>query len=64
MENYQIKILKYLDGSYLKNTFNSDIELSEMSHRILNGHNENEVLFVQKNSKKLGFFEKFFQLFS
>ena len=27
-------------------------------------YNENEVLFIQKNPKKLAFFEKFFQLFS
>ena len=40
------------------------IDLPEMSHMILNGHNENEVSFLPKNSKKLGFFEKFFQLFS
>ena len=35
-----------------------------MTHRILNGYNENEVTFLPKNPKKLGFFEKFFQLFS
>ena len=64
LENYQIKIIKYLDGSYVKNFINTDIELSEKSHKILNGHNQNEVLFVPKNSKKLAFFEKFFQLFS
>ena len=64
LENYQIKIIKYLDGNYVKNFFSKDIELSEMSHRILNGCNDNEVLFIQKNPKKLAFFEKFFQLFS
>ena len=64
LENYQIKIIKYLDGSYVKNFINTDIELSEKSHRILNSHNQNEVLFVPKNIKKLAFFEKFFQLFS
>ena len=64
LENYQIKVIKYIDGSYVKNFFSKDVELAEMSHRILNGHNENEVSFVSKNSKKLTFFEKFFQLFS
>ena len=62
--NYQIKIIKYLDGDYVKNFFSKDIELSEMSHRIINGYNENEVIFIQKNPKKLAFFEKFFQLFN
>ena len=64
LENYQIKISKYLDGSYVKKNFKNDIELSEMSYRILCGHNQNEVMFVTKNTKKLAFFEKFFQLFS
>ena len=64
LENYQIKIRKYIDGIYIKTYFDNDMELSEMCHRILSGCNENEVRFVSKNSKKLGFFEKFFQLFS
>ena len=64
LENYQIKISKYLDGSYVKKNFKNDIELLEMSYRVLCGHNQNEVIFVPKNTKKLAFFEKFFQLFS
>jgi len=64
LQNYQIKITRYIDGNYVKNTFNNDIELSEMTHKILTGHNENEVTFTPINTKKLGFFEKFFQLFS
>ena len=64
LENYQIKIIKFLDGNYIKNFFGKDNDLSEMSHKILNGSNENEVSFVVKNPKKSGFFEKFFQLFS
>ena len=64
LENYQIKVSKYLDGSYVKKNFKNDIELSEMSYRISCGHNQNEVMFVPKNTKKKAFFEKFFQLFS
>ena len=64
LQNYQIKIIRYIDGSYVKNTFNNDIELSEMTYKILTGYNENEVTFMPINTKKLGFFEKFFQLFS
>ena len=44
----------------LKISFGNDMELSEMTHKIFNGYNQNEVTFVQKNTKKLGFFEKFF----
>tara|TARA_B100000674_G_scaffold158127_1_gene126257 strand:+ start:820 stop:1521 length:702 start_codon:yes stop_codon:yes gene_type:complete len=64
LENYQIKITKFLDGSYVKANFSKDIELAEMSYKILSGYNQNEVIFVPKNTKKLAFFEKFFQLFS
>ena len=64
LENYQIKIIRYLDGSYIKNIFDDDLELSEMTHKVLSGHNENEVTFMPKSIKKMGFFEKFFQLFS
>ena len=64
LQNYQINIIKLLDGNYVKNFFNKDIEISKMAFDILNGCNVNEVIVVQKNTKKLGFFEKFFQLFS
>ena len=64
LENYQIKIIKYLDGKYVKNFISTDLELAKKSHKILNGYNQNEVLFVPKNLRKLAFFEKFFQLFS
>ena len=64
LENYQIKITKFLDGSYVKANFSKDIEIAEMSYKILCGYNQNEVIFVPKSTKKLAFFEKFFQLFS
>ena len=64
LENYQIKISKYLDGNYVKTYFTNEMKLTEMSYRILCGCNQNEVIFVPKSTKKLAFFEKFFQLFS
>jgi hypothetical protein len=64
LENYQIKVTKYLDATYVKSNFNEEKELVEMSYRVLSGHNQNEVMFVPKSTKKLAFFEKFFQLFS
>ena len=64
LQNYQINIIKFIDGNYVKNFFNKDIEITEMAFDILNGCNVNEVMVIQKNPKKLGFFEKFFQLFS
>ncbi len=64
LESYQIRVIRYIDGNYLKNIFDNDLELPEMTHKILSGYNENEVMFMPKIPKKLGFFEKFFQLFS
>ena len=65
LENYQIKVIKYLDGRYLRNFLqNGNIDIAEMAHKILDGYNENEVMIVAKNPKKHDFFEKFFQLFS
>ena len=64
LQNYQIDIIKFLDENYVKNFFDKDIEISKMAFDILNGCNVNEVMVIQKNTKKLGFFEKFFQLFS
>ena len=63
LENYQINITKYVDENYIKSFFNNNIEISKMTFDILNGCNENEVMVIQKNTKKLGFFEKFFNLF-
>ena len=65
LEKYQIKVSKYLDYSYIQNFFEDrDLKISEMAYKVQNGVNENEVSVIPKNFKKLGFFEKFFQLFS
>ena len=65
LENYQININKCLDKNYIQNFFiDKNIEITEMAHNIINGINGNEVKVVPKNTKKTGFFEKFFQLLS
>ena len=65
MENYHIKINRYLDGTYIKEHFvNKDLDFGSMIFQILEGQNDNEVNLLEKNTKKQGFFEKFFQLFS
>ena len=65
LKRYQIKIIRYLDGNYIKNFFQNDnTELSAMVYKIHNGINNNEVKLVNKNLKKLSFFEKFFQFFN
>ena len=64
LEKFQIKVIKYLDGNYIKNYFQSEeIEFSEMISKIKDGCNQNEIKLVPKNKIKSGFFERFFQLF-
>ena len=64
LQKFQIKIICYMDGDYVKN-FKSleNTELSEKAHKLYNGLNCNEVIVVPKNQEKKGFFERFFQLF-
>lgn len=65
LKKYQIQVINYFDKEYLKNFFKDEhLEISHMANKILNGINNNEVLLTSKNTKKLGFFEKFFQFFS
>ena len=63
--NFQIKSRNYLNQNYLQSLFKDQkISLSEMAYKSQKGYNTNEVSIIPKNLKKLGFFEKFFQLFS
>ena len=65
LKKYQIQVINYFDKEYLKDFFKDEqLEISYMANKTLNGINDNEVLLTSKNTKKLGFFEKFFQLFS
>ena len=65
LKKYQIQVINYFDKEYLKDFFkDEELEVSQMANKMLNGINNNEVLLTSKNTKKLGFFEKFFQLFS
>tara|TARA_B100001057_G_C22778638_1_gene922701 strand:+ start:437 stop:1141 length:705 start_codon:yes stop_codon:yes gene_type:complete len=65
LEKYQIKITEYLDREYIEIFFkDEEMKLCEMAYKIENGYNENEVKLIPKNTKNIGFFEKFFQLFS
>ena len=65
LQNYQIKISKFIDGKYVKDYFkDNELELSLATHKLINGFNNNEVIIVPKNTKNQGFFEKFFNVFS
>ena len=65
LEKYQIKIDRLFEKKYIKNLFEGEnLDLSLLAFKIQSGHNQNEINLVPKSQKKLGFFEKFFQLFS
>ena len=65
LQNYQIKISKFIDGKYVKNYFkDGELELSLATHKLINGFNNSEVVIVPKNIDKQGFFVKFFNVFS
>ena len=64
LENYHIKINRYLDGTYIREHFkDKNLDFSNMIFKILEGQNVNEINLLEKRTKKQGFFEKFFQLF-
>ena len=65
LKKYQIQVNDFLDKGYVKDFFlNKQLDISQMAHNLKNGMNKNEIQITSKSSKKLGFFEKFFQLFS
>ena len=65
LEKYQIKIDRLFEKKYIKNLFEGELlDESIIAFKVQNGYNQNEIVLVPKSSKKIGFFEKFFQLFS
>ena len=65
LKKYQIQVNNFLDKGYVKDFFfDKQLDISQMAHNLRNGMNKNEIQITSKSSKKLGFFEKFFQLFS
>ena len=65
LDKYHIQINRFLNTTYINNLFmDKEIETEHKISKVLSGYNENEVNLVLKNPNKMGFFEKFFQLFS
>ena len=65
LKKYQIRVNNFLDKGYVKDFFlDKQLDISQMAYKLKNGMNKNEIQITSKSSKKLGFFEKFFQLFS
>jgi len=65
LRKYQISLERMLSLDYLNSFFDEKNEnLYLTAQKILDGFNENEVFIADKNSKKLGLFEKFFNFFN
>ena len=65
LKKYQIQVNSLLDKGYVKDFFlDKQLDISQMAHKLKNGMNKKEVQITSKYPKKIGFFEKFFQLFS
>ena len=64
LKKYQIQVNNFLDKGYVKDFFlDKQLDISQMAYDLKNGMNKNEIQITSKSTKKLGFFEKFFQLF-
>ena len=65
VSKYQISINRLISMKYLETLFsNEDIDLNEMTKKVIDGHNPNEVVLTTKKSENMTFFEKFFHFFS
>tara|TARA_B100001057_G_scaffold178316_1_gene179114 strand:- start:126 stop:827 length:702 start_codon:yes stop_codon:yes gene_type:complete len=65
LRKYQISLDRILSLAYLNSFLDKKNEnLYLTAQKILDGFNENEVYIADKNSKKLGFFERFFNFFN
>ena len=65
LKKYQIQVNNFLDKGYVKDfSLDKQSDISLMAHKLKNGMNKKEVQITSKYAKKIGFFEKFFQLFS
>ena len=65
LKRYQISLNRIISADYIKDFFQSDKEdIFNLSMKIIDGCNENEISLVNKNTQNKGFFEKFFNFFS
>ena len=65
LKKYHISLGEILSAQYISEFSNEEkTDLFIMAKKILEGHNPNEVLMVNKTYQNRGFFEKFFNFFS
>ncbi len=65
LKNYHISINRVISAKYVHDFFpQNERNLLRNTKDLIDGCNENEIQFVNKPPKYIGFFEKFFKLFS
>ena len=65
LKKYHISISKIVNAEYVRNFLKNDQKnIFLMTKKVIEGHNPNEVLLVEKTIKNQGFFEKFFNFFN
>ena len=65
LKKFQISVNNILSANYIdKFAHHENSNFFEITSKIIDGHNKNEVRLVNKTSKNKGFFEKFFDLFN
>ena len=65
LKKYQIFINLIQSAEYLRKfPCNDRKNIFEVAFKLMNGHNNNEILLKKKTLKNKGFFEKFFDFFS
>ena len=65
LKNYQISLIQVLSADHIReHSLKNEDDIFFGAHKILNGYNKNEVIFVEKKGKNKGFFEKFFHFFN
>ena len=65
LKKYQISLGKVVSANYVREFLSNDQDdIFLMTKEILNGHNPNEVILINKTTRPSGFFEKFFNFFS
>ena len=64
-KKHQIEFKSVLCSHYIKSFFSSDFQnIFETAIALKEGHNSNEVFMTPKKPVKMGFFERFFHIFS
>ena len=64
LNKYQISLERIVNSNYVREFLidGENENIFSMTKKILSGHNLNEVFIVNKSTKNLGLFEKFFNI--